>query len=118
MIELVERKWQRVARWFLAIAYGIGSPAFAFAEVMTGVFSTRFDYPLEFIYLVSVAQFGCALMLVFRRVQLLSLAVLTVLSVGAMYSHFKIGSPVTALPSTGFTVMQAWYGYSLYRQRQ
>lgn len=111
----VADKWQIFVRWFLAVAYGIGSPVFAVAEAMTGVFSARFDYPPEFLYFVSAVQFACVLLLVFRRAVLMGLAALTVLSLGAVYSHFKIGSPLTAIPSLVFTAMQVWYGYRVYR---
>ena len=113
-----DTKSSRVARWFLVVAYGLGSPAFGVAEALTGVFSARFDYSPEFIYFVSVTQFCSALLLALGRFRLASLCILTVMSLGAIYSHFKIGSPWTALPSTAFTVIQVWYGYLLLRSNQ
>lgn len=111
-------KWRRFVGLFLVIAYGIGSPVFALVEFRSGLFSQRFDYSPEFLYLVSGAQFICALLLFSRRFALWSLALLTVLSLGAIYSHFRIHSPLTALPSLVFTALQIWYGYLIFRNRE
>lgn len=110
-------KWERIARWLLVIAYGIGSPVFVIAEFMTGVFSARFDYPPGFLYFVGVVQFSCAVLLVLKRARLLSLAGLTVMSVGAIYAHFRIGSPFTSIPSLVFTAAQLWYAWQIYRDK-
>ncbi len=107
-------RWERAARWFLIIAYGVGSPAFAIAEAVSGIFSARFGYPPEFLYLVSVLQFASAALLLFRRFELVSLALLTIMSLGAIYSHFRIDSPLTALPSLAFTIIQMMYARHLY----
>jgi len=110
--------WPGFARWFLVIAYGVGSPAFGIAEAMTGLFSDRFNYPSEFLYLVSALQFSCAVLLLLGRFRILSLAILTVMSLGAIYSHFRIGSPLTALPSLVFTGIQISYALHVYRHDQ
>jgi len=110
-------RWERVARWFLVLSYGVGSPLFALAEFRTGMFSERFDYSPEFLYAVSGTQFLCALVLFKRSVAPWSIAILTVLSIGAVYSHFRIGSPATALPAVAYSVLQTWYGLRAYRQR-
>ena len=104
-------RWQRAAGWFLVISYAVGSPAFSIAEAMTGVISQRFDYSPEFLYLVGFTQFCCALALLKRSLVPWSCAILTVLSIGAVWSHLKIGSPLTGLPALGYTVIQVWYGY-------
>jgi predicted membrane channel-forming protein YqfA (hemolysin III family) len=112
----MEGKWHSIARWVLFLSYAVGSPAFAFAEYRTGMFSARFDYAPEFLYLVSATQFACAFLLFRRHLALVSLAILTVLSVGAAASHLKINSPLTALPALAYTVVQVWYGIWLYRR--
>jgi hypothetical protein len=109
-------RWQRIVGWFLLLSYAIGSPAFAIAEARTGVFSQRFDYSPEFLYLVSGIQFGCALVLFVRSAAPWSALVLTILTVGAIVSHFRIGSPVSAFPALVYTVLQVWYGLRMYRQ--
>ena len=109
-------KWQSIAGWFLFVSYAIGSPAFAIVEAKTGLLSQRFDYPPEFLYVVSGTQFICSLALFARKLAPWSVIVLTVLSVGAVFSHFRIDSPVTALPALAYTAIQMWYGFRLYRR--
>lgn len=109
-------KWQRIAGWFLFVSYAVGSPIFAIVEWRTGMFSERFDFPPEFLLLVSGTQFVCALVLFKRALAPWSLAVLTVLSIGAVYSHFRIGSPLTSLPALGYTALQAWYWVQVCRR--
>lgn len=111
-------RWQRVAGWFLTLSYGLGSPAYALVEARTGLFSERFDYPPEFLYLVSGMQFVCALVLFVRSVAPWSSAILTVLALGAVASHFRIDSPLTALPALGYAVIQTWYGLRIYRRNR
>lgn len=111
-------RWQRVAGWFLTLSYALGSPAYAIVEARTRLFSERFDYPPEFLYLVAATQFMCALVLFKRSLAPWSSAILTVLALGAVYSHFRIGSPVTSLPAVGYTLLQVWYGIRIYRQRR
>lgn len=109
-------RWQLVAGWFLTLSYGIGSPAYAMVEARTGVFSERFDYSPEFLYLVSGTQFVCALVLFVRFLAPWSSAILTVLALGAVASHFRIDSPITALPALGYAAIQIWYGIRVYSQ--
>lgn len=109
-------RWQRIAGWFLLLSYAIGSPAFAIVEARTGLFSVRFDYSPEFLYLVSGIQFVCAFVLFVRSAAPWSALILSVLTVGAIVSHFRINSPVTALPALVYTVLQIWYGFHMYRQ--
>jgi hypothetical protein len=109
-------KWQRAAGWFLLISYVIGSPAFAILEAQTGTISERFGYSAAFLYSVGAAQFVCAAMLFVRAVAPWSCLVLSVLSIGAIVSHFRIGSPATALPAVVVTLLQIWYGIRIYRK--
>lgn len=111
-------RWQLIAGWFLFLSYAIGSPAFAIVEARTGLFSERFDYPPQFLYLVSGVQFVCSLVLFSRTFAPWSVAVLTALSVGAVVSHFRIDSPVTALPALAYTAVQIWYGFRMYRHQR
>ena len=100
----------RLAFWFLVLSYAIGSPLFAVAEAWTGVLSERFSYPSGFLYLVSGLQLLCALALFRRSLVPWSIAVLTVIAIGAVYSHFRIESPITALPALFYVAVQVWYG--------
>ena len=109
-------RWQRIVGWFLVLSYAIGSPVFAIIEARTGLLSQRFDYSPEFLYLVSGIQFICSLVLFLRSVAPWSAFVLTVLTVGAIASHLRIDSPVTALPALAYTALQIWYGLRMYRQ--
>jgi hypothetical protein len=109
-------RWQLIAGWFLFLSYAIGSPVFAIIEAKTGLFSARFEYPPEFLYLVSGVQFVCSLMLFKRAVAPWSISVLTALTIGAVASHIRIDSPTTALPALAYTAIQIWYGFRMYRQ--
>ncbi|MCW8925515.1 MAG: DoxX family protein [Xanthomonadales bacterium] len=112
------KRWQVIAGWFLTLSYIIGSPAYVIVEARTGLFSERFDYSPEFLYIVASVQFFCALFLFVRNLAAWSSAILTVLALGAVYSHFKIGSPLTSLPAIAYTLVQIWYGNRMYRQSQ
>lgn len=108
-------RWLRVAGWFLFLSYAIGSPVFAIIEFKTGVFSERFNYPPEFLYFVSGAQFICSLVIFRRTLAPWSTVILTIITVGAVFSHLRINSPITALPALMYTAVQVWYGYRMYR---
>jgi hypothetical protein len=109
-------RWHLIAGWFLFLSYVIGALAFAIFEARTGLMSERFDYPPEFLYFISGAQFVCSLALFSRAFAPWSIAVLSVLSVGAVVSHIRIDSPVTALPALVYTAVQIWYGLRMYRR--
>jgi hypothetical protein len=111
-------RWQLATGWFLFLSYAIGSPVFAIVEAMTGLFSARFNYPPEFLYLVSGAQFVCSLVLFMRPLAPWSVMVLTIITLGAVISHLRIDSAVTALPALMYTVIQIWYGLRMYRQHR
>jgi hypothetical protein len=110
------RKLQRGTGWFLLVSYAIGSPIGAIIEAHTGAISGRFDYTPEFLYLVSAAQFVSALVLFNRFLAPWGIAVLTLVSLGAVYSHFKIDSPVTSIPAVAYTLIQIWYGIRMHRE--
>jgi len=98
----------RVVAWILAATYAVGAPAAAIFEYVGGALSARFGYPPEFIYLVSLVQFICAIGLTFRRYARPSAAVLTAIALGAVASHLRIGSPLTALPALVCVLVQVW----------
>jgi len=104
------QRWQLVAGWFLLLSYAIGSPAFAIVEAKTGIFSERFSYPSVFLYFISATQFVCALALFVRVIAPWSTAILSVITLGAVFSHLRIDSAITALPALLYTVIQIWYG--------
>jgi len=105
-------RWIRAAVWFLSITYAIGAPVTAYAELKAHVISQRFDYSPSFIYWICAIQLFCAVALWVSGVSRWAAAVLTVITVGAVFSHFRIGSPVTALPAVAYTAIQSWYGLS------
>ena len=111
-------RWQLVAGWFLFLSYAVGAPVFAFMEANTGVFSERFNYPPAFLYLVSGAQFICAMVLFVRALAPWSAMVLTVITVGAVFSHVRIDSAISALPALAYSAIQVWYGIRVSRSNQ
>ncbi|WP_354696717.1 DoxX family protein [Elongatibacter sediminis] len=111
-------KWQVIAGWFLTLSYVIGAPVYAIIEANSGLFSERFDYSPGFLYLVSIVQFACALVLFVRSLAPWASAILTALALGAVYSHVSIGSPLTSLPAIAYVFIQIWYGIRIYRQNQ
>ena len=108
-------KWQAVAGWFLFLSYAVGSPVFAIIEAKTGLFSERFNYSSEFLYLVSGTQFICSLVLFVRALAPWSAVILTVITAGAVFSHLRIDSAITALPALAYSAIQIWYGIRVKR---
>jgi len=82
------------------------------------MFSDRFGYSSEFLYLVSATQLVCASVLFVRSLVPWSSAILAALAIGAVASHVRIHSPLTALPALGYTALQIWYGIRVYRQNR
>jgi len=107
--------WQLAAGWFLLLSYAVGSPIFAIVEAETGLFSQKFDYPPEFLYLVSGTQFTCSLVIFSRALAPWSIMILTIITVGAVFSHLRIESAITALPAVGYSALQIWYGIRVLR---
>ena len=102
--------WVGVAAGFLAISYGIGAPLTAFLEYGSQTLSQRFDLPRELIYITCGVQFVCAIGVLVRPLASWAAAALTVITLGAIASHLRIASPVTALPAIFYTAVQAWFG--------
>lgn len=100
----------RVATWFLVASYAVGAPVAAVLEYRDHLLSGRFDWPPALIYLTCAVQFVCALGLLVRRFIPWAAAALTVTTLGAIYSHLRIGSPVTAVPGVFYTAVQVWVG--------
>jgi hypothetical protein len=103
-------RWIRRAAGFLAISYGIGAPWTAILEFRHHMLSQRFDLPSELIYLSCAAQVVCAVGVLVRPFASWAAAALTIISLGAIASHLKIASPVTAIPALFYTVVQVWFG--------
>jgi hypothetical protein len=110
-------RWQGFARAFLFVSYALAPPVFAIVEARTGIFSERFAYPPAFLYFVSATQFVCAFGLLRRALAPWSIVVLTVLSLGAVYAHFRIDSPLTSIPALVYTAVQVWYGLRLFARQ-
>jgi len=100
----------RIAAGFLSITYGIGALVTVFLEYRRHLFSERFELPPELIYLVCAVQLGCAIGVLLRKFAPWSAAVLTVITLGAIASHLRIGSPLTTLPAVFYSVVQVWFG--------
>lgn len=100
----------RAVGWFLALAYGIGGPVCIVLELRSHLFSERFDLPPALIFVVCVLQLLCAVGVLIPRFAASAAAGLTITTVGAIFSHLRIGSPFTTLPAIVFTVIQVWYG--------
>ena len=111
-------RWQTGVGWFLTLSYVVGSPIFAVVEANTGVFSDRFGYSSGFLYLVSAVQLVSGSVLFVRFLAPWSIAVLTILAIGAVVSHVRIDSPLTGLPALGYTALQIWYGVRIYGQNR
>jgi DoxX-like family len=100
----------RIVAIFLALSYGVGAPLMGVLEIRRHLLSGRFGYPPALIYAVCAAQVLCAAGVLTRRYALLAAVVLTITTVGAVASHVKIGSPLTAIPALIYTVLQVWFG--------
>lgn len=101
--------WTRPVAWLLAVSYGVGSPVVAVLEYRDALLSQRFDLPSWLIYLTSVVQVVCLPALFSRRYASGAAILLSVLTLGAMGAHLRIGAPQTALPALIFTVLQLWF---------
>ena len=104
------RLWTRIAAGFLALSYAIGGPFTAVIEYRSQTLSQRFDLPQELIYLTCVVQLVCSIGVLVRPVAPWAAAALTVVALGAIGSHLRIGQPVTALTAVVYTAVQIWFG--------
>ena len=109
--------WTQVAAGFLAITYGFGAPLTAYVEYSDHVLSDRFGYAPAFIYLTCVVQLVCAAGILVRPLASWAAAVLTVITLGAIVSHFRIGSPQTSVGAIVYTAVQIWYGLAMRRPK-
>ena len=103
-------RWRRVAAGFLSFSYLVGAPVTAYGELTSHVISQRFGYSPAFIYLVCAVQVVCGVGVLLRTFAPLSALALNVITVGAIVSHMRIGSPVTAVPAILYTAIQTWFG--------
>ena len=94
---VVHDRWRRVAAGFLAVSYGIGAPLTAFLEFRSHTMSQRFGLPSELIYVTCAVQLVCAVGVLVGPFVSWAAAALTITTLGAIASHLRIGSPVTAL---------------------
>ena len=99
----------RVAAWFLAVSYGIAAPLTAFLEYRGQTLSQRFDLPPELIYIVCAVQALCAVGVLKDQTRVASAVALTVITIGAMGAHLRIGSPQTALGAVFYAAVQVWF---------
>ena len=100
----------RAAAWFLALSYGLGGPMTAFLEFRSHTLSERFDLPPALIYLTCTVQLVCSIGVLVRPLAFWAAAALSVITLGAIGSHVKIGSPETAVTAVVFTAVQVWFG--------
>ena len=100
----------RIASWLLAISYFIGAPLVAFLEYNDQVFSQRFDLPAELIFVTCAVQLVSSIGVLIPRFASWAAAALTVTTLGAIASHIRIGSPMTAIAAVVYTVIQVWHG--------
>jgi len=106
----LQERWVRVAAGFLALSYAIGAPLTAYIEYTGHVLSVRFGLPPALVYLTCAVQLLASIGVLVRSLAPWAAAALTVITVGAIASHLKIGSPLTALPAVVYTVIQVWFG--------
>ena len=99
----------RVVAWVLAISYLVGAPLAAYLEYNGQILSERFDYPPELIYITCVVQIFCSVALLLPRLAPWAAALLTLIALGAVASHLKIGSPLTSLPAFAYAAVQIWF---------
>jgi len=107
---LARARLVRVVAGFLAISYGIGAPLAAMLEHRSHLFSLRFGLPPGLVYLTFAVQFVCALCVLVRPLASWAAATLTLTTLGAIASHVKTGSPLTAVPAAVYTAVQVWFG--------
>ncbi len=98
----------RIIIIFLALTYAIGAPFTMFLEYRDQLLSQRFEYSSLFIYSICIIQFLCAIGIIIRPFTRWSAIILTVITLGAIYSHLQIESPATAIPALLYTVLQVW----------
>lgn len=99
----------RAVAWFLAVSYGLGAPLVGVLEYRNSAFSERFDLPAWLIYTTTAIQLVCTPLVLSRRYARLAGLALSAITLGAVVSHFRIGSPLTAVPALFYTALQIWF---------
>ena len=105
-----ETRILRIVAWFLAVFYIVGVPVVAYLEFHDQLLSHRFDLPATLIYFTCVVQILCAPALLVRKLAPWAAVALSVITIGAIGSHLRIGSPVTTIPALIATATQVWFG--------
>jgi hypothetical protein len=93
----------------LAVTYLIGALVVGYLEYNGQVLSQRFDLPPLLIYATCAAQLLLAVGLLLPKFAVWSAGLLTVIAIGAVGSHLRIGSPLTALPALAYVAVQLWF---------
>ena len=107
---MVRERWVRIAAGFLSVSYAVGAPLTAVLEYRGQTLSERFDLPPALIYLTCAVQMLCSVGVLVRPLATTAAAALTVITLGAIASHLRIGAPETALAAVLYTVVQVWFG--------
>ena len=103
------RPWTRSVAWLLTASYGVGAPIVMVLEYRGALLSDRFDLPPSLIYLTSAIQVACVPFLFSRRHAAKAAVLLSILSLGAVFSHLRMESPLRAIPAVVFTGLQLWF---------
>jgi len=101
----------QIAVWFLAVTYGVAAPFTVVLEYQGQLLSERFNYPGWLIYLTCLVQVLCVIGVLFRATRVWAVVVLTIITVGAVGSHVRIGSPETAGGALVYSAIQVWVGW-------
>jgi hypothetical protein len=107
--------WPRRLTWFLAVTYVAAAPVMVVLESRSAFFSQRFDLPAWLIYGTVIVQVVCVLLILSNRHASKAALALSATTLGAVVSHIRIGSPLTAIPALAFTVAQLWLAVHLGR---
>lgn len=97
---------------FLVVTYAVAAPLTAYFEYHAATVSERFGLPPALIYAVCALQVVFVAGLLVRRWAPWAALGLSVLTLGALGSHLRIGSPLTALPALAYTGLQLWVAWS------
>ena len=82
----------------------------AFLEYRSQTLSERFDLPAGLIYPACVVQMLCSVGILVRRFAPSAALLLSVVTIGAIVCHVRIGSPETAVAAVVYTAIQIWFG--------
>jgi hypothetical protein len=107
--------WPRRLTWLLAVTYVAAAPIMVVLESRSAFFSQRFDLPAWLIYGTVIVQVASVLLILSNRYAPQAALALSAITLGAFFSHLRIGSPLTAIPALAFTVAQLWLAVQLGR---